>query len=199
MEGQGEIAASGTGSGAAGSVSVKAGTLDAHEGSITTQGTGAEGGQIEVTATDRIYLRQSTITSSGIVPAAGASLIKLQAPHIILNDSTVTSLTGTGAPLSGSGEARLLGELTVISADSLVAGSSEPLISGLQTNLGSDLQLPPNIFLDASSLLQRELRRATGRHARPSPAAAAAACRPDPTGRCPRRGRKRRVRSAWPQ
>ena len=72
----------------------------------------------------------------------------------MLNASTITSLTGDGAPLAGSGEARLQGDVTVISADSLVAGSSSVVISGLQTNLGSDLQLPANVFLDASRLLR---------------------------------------------
>ncbi len=70
-------------------------------------------------------------------------MISLAAPQIVLNASTVTSLTGDGQPLAGSGEASLLGDITVISADSLVAGSSSVVISGLQTNLGSDLQLAP--------------------------------------------------------
>ena len=47
----------------------------------------------------------------------------------------------------------------MISADSVVAGSSSVLISGLQTNLGSDLQLPTNVFLDARRLLRDQLRR----------------------------------------
>ena len=81
-------------------------------------------------------------------------MIRLRAPEIILNASRVTSLTGAGAPLAGSGEANIFGDLTVISADSVVAGSSSVLISGLQTNLGSDLQLPTNVFLDASRLLR---------------------------------------------
>ena len=85
----------------------------------------------------------------------------------------------------------------MISADSLVAGSSSVVISGLQTNLGSDLQLPPSVFLDASRLLRDELRRSGAPARAPaSPAAAAAACRPHPTGRCPRRGRRRLERSA---
>ena len=66
-----------------------------------------------------------------------------------------------GQPLAGSGEASLLGDVTVISADSLVAGSSSVVISGLQTNLGSDLQLAPAGFLDVSRLL-RESCAATG-------------------------------------
>jgi hypothetical protein len=42
----------------------------------------------------------------------------------------------------------------VISADSLVAGSSSVVISGLQTNLGSDLQLAPASFVDVGRLLR---------------------------------------------
>jgi hypothetical protein len=154
IDDEGLIGSSGRGSGAAGSVTLGAGTLEVEEASVRTEGTGAQGGRIEVAAGDRIYLRDSEVTSNGIEPAAGASLITLRAPELILNASTVTSLTGAGAPLAGSGEARLFGELTVISADSVVAGSSSVEISGLQTNLGSDLRLPEGTFLDVSRLLR---------------------------------------------
>ena len=94
------------------------------------------------------------MTSSGAEAVAGASVIRVQAPQIVLDRSQVESLTGDGRPLAGSGEASLLGEVTVVSADSVVAGSSSVIISGLQTNLGSDLQLSPSLFLDVGSLLQ---------------------------------------------
>ena len=81
-------------------------------------------------------------------------MITLTAPKIILSRSQVESLTGEGAPIEGSGEANIRGGLTVISTDSIVAGSSSVTISGLQTNLGSDLQISPSVFLDADSLLQ---------------------------------------------
>ena len=161
VKGQGEIAASGFGSGPAGSVTVRADRLEVRDAGIRTAGTGAEGGRIAVAANERIYLRRAEVTSSGIVPAEGASVISLAAPQIVLNASTVTSLTGDGQPLAGSGEASLLGDITVISADSLVAGSSSVVISGLQTNLGSDLQLAPAGFLDVGSLL-RESCAVTG-------------------------------------
>ena len=161
VEGQGEIAASGFGTGPAGSVTVRADRLTVQDAGIRTAGTGAEGGRITATANERIYLRRADVTSSGIEPAAGASVIALAAPQIVLNASTVTSLTGDGRPLAGSGEASLLGDVTVISADSIVAGSTSVVISGLQTNLGSDLQLAPAGFLDVSRLL-RESCAATG-------------------------------------
>ena len=154
VRGDGLIGSSGSGAGPAGDVRIRAGRLEVRNASIRTEGQGAEGGRIDVAADDRVYLRRGTITSNGIQPEAGASLITLAAPEIVLNASTVTSLTGDGRPLAGSGEASLLGDVTVISADSVVAGSSSVLISGLQTNLGSDLQLPTNVFLDASRLLR---------------------------------------------
>jgi hypothetical protein len=161
VRGGGEIAASGFGSGAAGSVTVSARRLEVEDAGIRTSGSGAEGGRIAIDADRRIYLRRAEVTSSGIEPAAGASVIALAAPQIVLNASTVTSLTGAGQPLAGSGEASLLGDTTVISADSLVAGSSSVVISGLQTNLGSDLQLAPASFVDVGRLL-RESCATTG-------------------------------------
>jgi filamentous hemagglutinin family protein len=154
VRGDGLIGSSGTGAGPAGDVRIRAGRLEVQNASIRTEGQGAEGGRIAVAADDRIYLRRADVTSNGIQPQAGASVITLAAPQIVLNASTVTSLTGDGRPLTGSGEASLLGDVTVISADSLVAGSSSVVISGLQTNLGSDLQLAPGTFLDASRLLR---------------------------------------------
>jgi hypothetical protein len=157
----GLVGSSGTDTGRAGDIGVRVARLEAQDGSIRTSGAGAEGGRVDAVGSDQIYLRRSEFTSNGIEPAAGASVITLRAPEIILNASRVESLTGTGEPLPSSGEALLLGELTVISADSLVAGSSTVQIEGLQTNLGSDLQLAPAGFLDVSRLL-RESCAATG-------------------------------------
>jgi hypothetical protein len=88
------------------------------------------------------------------VPTARASLINLQAPLIVLLDgSLVTSLTGESVPIRGSGEARLLGDLTFISEDSEVLGSSTVELAGVDNQVGSGLQLSPGAFLDAGGLL----------------------------------------------
>jgi filamentous hemagglutinin family protein len=158
---QGVVTSTSRGSGRAGNVRIHGGDVRLEDAAVRTAGIGTEGGRISMAADERIYLRRSETTSSGIEAAAGASVISLAAPQIVLNASTVTSLTGDGQPLAGSGEASLLGDATVISADSLVAGSSSVVISGLQTNLGSDLQLAPAGFLDVSRLL-RESCAATG-------------------------------------
>ena len=150
----GVISSESRGDGAAGDIRLRAGRVESDRGAIRTAGAGAEGGRIDARASDRMVLRRTVVTSNGILPQQGTSIITLAAPQIVLNASIVTSLTGDGQPLAGSGEASLLGDVTVISADSLVAGSSSVVISGLQTNLGSDIQLAPGTFLDASRLLQ---------------------------------------------
>ncbi|HEX2525045.1 MAG TPA: filamentous hemagglutinin N-terminal domain-containing protein [Geminicoccus sp.] len=150
----GEISSSTLGSGAAGNVDIITDTLTIADASVRTRGETAVGGQIGITATGLIYLLNADVTSSGIEPAAGASLITLQAPVIALNNSRVESLTGSGQPLQGSGEARLLGDTTVISATSIVAASSSVETTGLQTDLGSELQLATGTFLDADQLLR---------------------------------------------
>ena len=150
----GEIGSSGLGAGRAGDVRLEAGTLRVEDTSVRTVGTGAEGGRVEVAADDLVLLRDAEVTSSGIEPRAGASLITLEAPLIVLLDgSRVTSLTGAGAPLGGSGEARLLGDLTFISGDSEVLGSSTVELAGVDNNVGTGLQISPGAFLDAGNLL----------------------------------------------
>jgi hypothetical protein len=151
---EGRIASSALGGGSAGDVRLAVGTLLVENAFVATVGLGIEGGgQITVEAEDLVALVDADITSNGIVPAPGASIITFRAPLIALNDSRVLSLTGAGEPLGGSGEARLLGDVTVVSADSEVAASSTVETTGLQTDLGTGLQLAPGAFLDAGSLL----------------------------------------------
>jgi hypothetical protein len=134
-------------------VSLAVGTLLAANASIRTEGRAAEGGRIAVTADELISLAAAEITSNGIVPEAGASLITLQAPLIAVNASQVTSLTG-GQPLGGSGLAQLLGGTTVISSDSFVAASSDVVVTGAEADVGSRLVVPQGVFLDAGELLR---------------------------------------------
>jgi hypothetical protein len=150
----GLIGSSGTGTGPAGNVGVAAGTLEVKDAGIRTVGSGSEGGRIEVTASDLIHLKDGEVTSNGIVPGAGASVITLKAPLIALNASRVTSLTGTGEPLAGSGLAQLFGDVTVISPDSFVAASSNVTITGLENEVGSRLAVPESTFLNAGDLLR---------------------------------------------
>jgi hypothetical protein len=150
----GLIGSSGTGSGPAGDVQVEAGTLAVEDASIRTEGTGAEGGRIGVAAEGLISLTDAEVTSSGILPAVDTSVITLQAPLIVLNNSRVTSLTGAGQPLAGSGLAQLLGDVTVISPESFVAASSTVTVTGAEGDVGSRLVVPQGVFLGAGDLLR---------------------------------------------
>ena len=142
------------GTGRSGDVRIKAGTLLVEEAILATVGGGAGGGRIEVAADDLVLLRDAEVTTNGVEPQAGASLITIQAPRIVLLDSSrVTSLTGEGVPIRGSGEARLLGDLTFISEDSLVAGSSTVELAWVDNTVGTGLQVSPGAFLDAGALL----------------------------------------------
>jgi hypothetical protein len=73
---------------------------------------------------------------------------------IALNASRVTSLTGTGEPLAGSGLAQLLGEVTVISPESFVAASSTVTLTGVEGDIGSRLAIPEGVFLNVGDLLR---------------------------------------------
>ncbi|MEK0083917.1 filamentous hemagglutinin N-terminal domain-containing protein [Benzoatithermus flavus] len=150
----GLIGSSGTGSGPAGNVSIEADTLTVEDAGIRTAGAGSRGGTIAASASDLIGLEDAEVTASGITPKAGRSVITLAAPLIAVDRSRVTALTGTGAPLAGSGLVRLFGGTTVLSFDSLVAGSSGVSITGLESALGSRLVVPQGVFLNAGELLR---------------------------------------------
>jgi large exoprotein involved in heme utilization and adhesion len=153
VEDDGVIGSSGSGSGAAGGVMLRAGTFEVENASIRTAGAGSRGGRIDIAAEDLIHLKDAEVTSSGIKPGVGASIITLTAPLIALNDSRVTSLTGTGQSLEGSGLAQLFGDVTVISADSVVDASSSVTLTGAEGDIGSQLVVPESVFLNVGDLL----------------------------------------------
>jgi large exoprotein involved in heme utilization and adhesion len=135
----GLITSSSTGIGAAGDVQLSLDTLLVEDASIRTEGIGALGGRIEVTAGDLIHLHDAEMISVGAEPAVGTSVITLQSPAIVLNDSRVLSLTATGEPVLGSSTPRLLSDLTVISSSS---------------QLAAELVVPEGAFLNVGDLLR---------------------------------------------
>jgi filamentous hemagglutinin family protein len=147
------IGSSGRGTGPAGDVRVAAGTLLVEDASVRTEGRTNKGGAIAIIASDWIELWEAEVTSNGLVPEPGKSVITLQAPLIVVDTSRVTSLT-TGQPLGGSGLVRLLGGTTVISADSVVAASSDVTVTGAEGDVGSRLVVPESVFLNVDDLLR---------------------------------------------
>jgi filamentous hemagglutinin family protein len=178
----GRIGSSSDGTGMAGNVRLRADTLLVEDAGIRTRGTGAKGGQIEVAASDLIHLEDAEVTSSGIEPGPGISVITLRAPLIAVNNSRVTSLTGSGDPLAGSGVARLFGGQTVISSDSIVAASSTVTITGLEKEVGSQLLVPQGVFLDAGDLLRESCAARRAGTASSFTATGRGGLPPDPSG-----------------
>jgi hypothetical protein len=144
----GEISSSGLGlfGGSGGNVFLMADILVVEDGSILTAGTGS-GGRIDITAGDLAYLRNAVMASAGVEPVPGTSIIRLRTPLLVVNGSLVAVFTGTGQPLAGIGTVMLLGNVTIVSADSFV-----PVRSNV--DVGSQLAVPQSVFLDAGHLLQ---------------------------------------------
>jgi hypothetical protein len=163
-------------------VQLTTGTLEVEDGSIRTEGAGAVGGRIDVVASDLISLKDAEVTSNGIEPEAGTSIITLTASLIALNDSWVTSLTGSGELLAGSGLAQLFGDTTVISSDSFVAASSSVTVTGAEGDVGSRLVVPQGVFLDAGDLLRESCAARRSGTASSFTATGRGGLPPDPAG-----------------
>ncbi len=114
------------------------------------------GGRIAIRSGRLIDLHRARITTNGVIPAPGASILRLEAPIVAINRSTVTSLTAAGLPLPGvrAGVVAIDGEPILISADSLVAATSSLELRGVDDELGSKLVVLPVAFLDAAALLR---------------------------------------------
>jgi filamentous hemagglutinin family protein len=151
----GLIGSSGTGSAPAGDVRLEADILQVEDASIRTVGIGNLGGAIALRASDLIHLSDAEVTSSGAQPGTFFSLVALEASRIAVDASLVASLTGTGEPLPGSGVG-VFGDITVISADSLVGAFS--------TIATEQLVTPQSMLLDAGNLLRESCgARRTGK------------------------------------
>ena len=152
-----------TGGGPAGDISIEAGTLIVDHGTISTSSLFAEGGRITIAAQDLVEFINAEATSTGVLPIRSNSIITVSSPTVVLNASQVQSLTGAGVPIEGSGEVRITGDLTVISADSDVAASSTVQITGQETDLGTQLIALEGTVVDTAPLRERcSVRRDVG-------------------------------------
>jgi len=157
VEDDAEIGATGEAGGAAGNVDIFAERLDVRNAGIRTSGQGAEGGRVDITARTIIALDNGEITSSGIRPAQGASIVRIEAPAIVLeNGSRVLSLLGDTPTVPGgieSGEAAVIGVITRISDDSQIAAATSAEITGLDADVGNDLQVADPVIGTSRDLL----------------------------------------------
>lgn len=176
----GLVGSSSSETGVAGNVLIRGERILVDHADIRTEG--LEGGLIDVRAGDVLDLVEADVTSNGITPRAGASIITLESDTLVVNSSRVTSLTGEGVPITGSGEAALLGDLTVISDDSDVRASSSLEVTGLEGDVTAGIEVLSTAFIDVSGLLRESCAARASDQTSSFATTGGGRIAPDPTG-----------------
>lgn len=160
----GLLRSSSQGSGAAGNILLDTVRIDFTDAAVRTAGRNAEGGRIRVNATELVSLRDVEITTNGIVPGDGASIIEVDAPILAINRSNIFSLieeielTPQSLELFdqiSSGEANLLGGTSIVSIDTIVAATTNVDVTGVLNDIDSNLQLNVPSLVNATNLLNQ--------------------------------------------
>jgi len=155
----GQIDSSTAGSGAAGNLMISArhdlvldrGRISTDVATVST--TPTAGGTIAISAGRLVDVNDSVITTNGVEPVPGSSILTLTAPLVAINHSDVTSLTAAGEPVPGvdAGVVLIDADSLLISSDSTVAATSSLQLTGLDEQLGS--QLVSAMPVDAEAML----------------------------------------------
>jgi hypothetical protein len=154
-----EVAVRSTG-GDAGVVSIQAGTFQMTNSLITAQAK-AFGGNVDVKATDLVYLLGSEVNA---VSEGGANVdglaggnITIDPPSVVLNAS---SLIANGLGNANGGNIQITADSFLASGDSLLSATSELGVEGSvvvdapESELSSEIASLPSDFLDPSALLR---------------------------------------------
>lgn len=161
----GSINSESTGSGNAGSISVAAASsVQLYNGSINTAAANADGGNVTVTATDLVYLRDSEITAAVGGGLGDGGNIFIDPEFVVLSGSRLlaSAIGGNG------GNITIVADHFISSADSELNASSQLGIDGTINILSPDEELNSNLvelpvdYLDAAGLLRE---RCSARHA----------------------------------
>lgn len=158
LTGGAAVTASSTGTGDAGNIGIDAGReLTMREGQIAAAAEHADGGNISVRASDRIYLVDSAITTSvkGGIGAGGNIFIDPE--FVILKNSRIIA-DAFGGP---GGNIRIVAENFFATPDSLISASSALGIDGTvriespDRNSVGQIKTLPARFLNAAALLRQ--------------------------------------------
>ena len=142
----GTISASSSGTGDAGNVTIKTQDFQSTNGSVTTQATQAAGGNIQITASHLVRLRDSKITAeTGRGTEAGNIAITSQV--VVLQNSQVTA----NAPVGLGGNIDIQAQVFLVDPASTVRASAEEHIPVV--NLSAVVDLPPVEFAPTTELL----------------------------------------------
>ncbi|MBC8017815.1 MAG: filamentous hemagglutinin N-terminal domain-containing protein [Verrucomicrobia bacterium] len=146
IENSGSIATSATDIGNAGKITVETGTLQmASAGQISSSSAkSGNAGNISVTATDSVYLRDSSITTEALLADGGN--ISIKAPNTIrLDNSTLTA--------SVNGEKETTGGNIIIDPQYVILKGSD-VIATAHKGTGGNIDITANVFIaDASSVV----------------------------------------------
>ena len=154
-----------TGSGDAGSVTVAAvSTVQLDNASINTSAANADGGNVKVTATDLVYLRDSQITAAVGGGLGNGGNVTIDPEFVVLSGSRLlaSAIGGNG------GNITIVADHFISSADSVLNASSQLGIDGSINILSPDEEISSNLvelpvaYLDAAGLLRE---RCSARHA----------------------------------
>ena len=123
----GTISASSSGTGLAGDIVIDAGDkFDSHGGLVTTQATVSDGGNVQLTAKDRVYLYKAGITTSVESGLGGGGNITIDPQFVILNQSNILA-NAFGGP---GGNITIVADNLISSAQSSIDASSALGING---------------------------------------------------------------------
>jgi filamentous hemagglutinin family protein len=151
----GTISASSSGTGLAGDIFIDAGNrFDSNGGRVTTQATVSDGGNIQITARERVYLDKAEITTSVESGFGGGGNIDIDPKFVILNQSKILA-NAFGGP---GGNINIVAGNFIVSPDSVIDASSELGIDGTvnisspDEEVAEDLAVLSDSYLDVTGL-----------------------------------------------
>jgi large exoprotein involved in heme utilization and adhesion len=151
------ISSSSLGSGLAGDVQIELGdSLTLRGGSIATQATASDGGNITITAPRLIHLVDSRISTSVESGVGGGGNIFIDPQFVVLQNSQViaNAFGGPGGNINIIAGQLIADPATAISASSSLGIDGTVNIEAPDTDVSADLAVLAASFLDAASLMQ---------------------------------------------
>ena len=151
------ISSSSLGSGLAGDVNIALGdSLQLRGGSITTQATESDGGNITITAPRLIHLADSRITTSVESGVGSGGNIFIDPQFVVLQNSQIVAnaFGGPGGNINIIAGQFISDPATVISASSTLGIDGTVNIEAPDADLSADLAALPASFIDASRMMQ---------------------------------------------
>ena len=126
----------------------------------STTGEAPAGGRITISSQGLVQLEGAEITTNGLALSDNASIIDLDAAFVLIRDGSVVQScvpdcdSVTTAGVGNTAIATVNGRVaTFVSPDSTVQASNEVTIQGIESEIGSDLQVPEGAFISNDELL----------------------------------------------